>query len=131
MLALLLLPPDAAEGTYSLEAGFLEMLLQSEHRTLDPEEADFFYVPVFTSCFIYPVRWVTQLCRAALYGCPVLLACLVARSGGSPTPVWLPGQVGRCLGTLSVGGGLGARGCEPLASLCVPGRCVCSLGLRL
>ena len=25
-------------------AGLLEMLLQSEHRTLDPEEADFFYV---------------------------------------------------------------------------------------
>ena len=42
--------------TYALEPGFLEMLLQSEHRTLDPEEADFFYVPVFTSCFIWPVR---------------------------------------------------------------------------
>jgi hypothetical protein len=25
--------------TYTLESGFLEMLLQSEHRTLDPEEA--------------------------------------------------------------------------------------------
>ena len=57
----------AAEGTYSLEAGFLEMLLQSEHRILDPEEADFFYVPVFTSCFIYPVRWATLVffCVAA------------------------------------------------------------------
>ncbi|KAL4425009.1 hypothetical protein ABPG77_002894 [Micractinium sp. CCAP 211/92] len=42
--------------TYALESGFLEMLLQSEHRTLDPEEADYFYVPTFTSCFINPVR---------------------------------------------------------------------------
>jgi hypothetical protein len=29
-----------------LVAGLHEMFLQSEHRTLDPEEADFFYVPV-------------------------------------------------------------------------------------
>jgi hypothetical protein len=28
---------------------------QSEHRTLDPEEADFFYVPVYTSCWMHPV----------------------------------------------------------------------------
>ena len=87
---------------YALETGLLEMLLQSEHRTLDPEEAggqlsadswehqarqcqarmhsvscwasplaqihftklanafiaaaDFFYVPVFPSCFIESVR---------------------------------------------------------------------------
>ena len=27
-------------------AGLHEMLLQSEHRTLDPEEADYFYIPV-------------------------------------------------------------------------------------
>lgn len=27
-------------------AGLHEMLLQSEHRTLDPEEADYFYMPV-------------------------------------------------------------------------------------
>ena len=30
-------------------------MLQSEHHTLDPEEADYFYVPVYTSCFIHPV----------------------------------------------------------------------------
>ncbi|PSC72923.1 exostosin-like glycosyltransferase [Micractinium conductrix] len=42
--------------TYGAETGFLEALLQSEHRTLDPEEADFFYVPVFTACFMSPVR---------------------------------------------------------------------------
>ncbi len=26
------------------------------HRTFDPEEADFFYVPVYTSCYINPVH---------------------------------------------------------------------------
>lgn len=31
--------PRFADWTYALESGFLEMLLQSEHRTLDPEEA--------------------------------------------------------------------------------------------
>lgn len=30
----------------ALPSGLREMLLQSEHRTLDPEEADFFYIPV-------------------------------------------------------------------------------------
>jgi hypothetical protein len=34
----------------------LQMLLQSPHRTLDPEEADFFYVPAYTSCFMWPVH---------------------------------------------------------------------------
>ncbi|EFN59979.1 hypothetical protein CHLNCDRAFT_56485 [Chlorella variabilis] len=47
---------NAPDWTYAFEPGFLEMLMQSEHRTLDAEEADFFYVPVFTSCFIWPVR---------------------------------------------------------------------------
>ncbi|RMZ55166.1 hypothetical protein APUTEX25_005444 [Auxenochlorella protothecoides] len=41
---------------YQLEMGLHEMLLQSPHRTLDPEEADFFYVPVYTSCLIMPVQ---------------------------------------------------------------------------
>jgi hypothetical protein len=31
------------------------MLLQSEHRTLDPEEADYFYLPVYVACFINPI----------------------------------------------------------------------------
>ena len=31
--------PVGAEWVYMLETGFVEMLLQSEHRTLDPEEA--------------------------------------------------------------------------------------------
>ncbi|KAK9805381.1 hypothetical protein WJX73_008851 [Symbiochloris irregularis] len=41
---------------YSLESLLHEHLLQSPHRTLDPEEADFFYVPVYTSCYIHPVH---------------------------------------------------------------------------
>ena len=28
---------------------------QTEHRTLDPEEADYFYMPVYTSCFMHPI----------------------------------------------------------------------------
>ncbi|GAB4813993.1 hypothetical protein N2152v2_001039 [Parachlorella kessleri] len=40
---------------YGAETALHEMLLQSEHRTLDPEEADLFYLPVYTSCFIFPV----------------------------------------------------------------------------
>lgn len=40
---------------YSLESLFHELLLQSPHRTLDPEEADFFYVPVYASCLAWPV----------------------------------------------------------------------------
>lgn len=41
--------------TYAIEGYLHETLLQSEHRTLDPEEADFFYVPVYTGCFMHPV----------------------------------------------------------------------------
>ena len=42
--------------TYTIETLLHEHLLQSGHRTLDPEEADFFYVPVYTSCFMHPVH---------------------------------------------------------------------------
>ena len=41
--------------TYAIESLLHEWLLQSPHRTLDPDEADFFYVPVYTSCFMHPV----------------------------------------------------------------------------
>jgi hypothetical protein len=27
----------------------------SHHRTLDPEEADFFYVPIMSTCWFFPV----------------------------------------------------------------------------
>lgn len=40
---------------YQADTGIHEMLLQSRHRTLDPEEADFFYIPVYVSCFFWPV----------------------------------------------------------------------------
>ncbi|KAG7674943.1 hypothetical protein Ndes2526A_g07692 [Nannochloris sp. 'desiccata'] len=40
---------------YQAETGLHEMLLQSKHRTLDPEKADFFYMPVYVSCFYWPV----------------------------------------------------------------------------
>eukprot|EP00877_Chromochloris_zofingiensis_P008502 jgi/Chrzof1/3905/Cz13g12240.t1 len=33
-----------------------ELMLSSEHRTLDPEEADFFYVPAYLSCYLWPVH---------------------------------------------------------------------------
>ena len=36
---------------YSLEASFHEYLLQSPHRTTDPAEADFFFAPVYSTCF--------------------------------------------------------------------------------
>ncbi len=41
---------------YRAEPALHEMLLQSPHRTLDPALADFFYVPVYTSCFLWPVH---------------------------------------------------------------------------
>jgi hypothetical protein len=31
------------------------LLLQSPHRTMDPEEADFFFVPAYVSCFTWPI----------------------------------------------------------------------------
>ena len=41
--------------TYAIETGFHELLAQSPHRTLDPEEADFFYAPVYTACYAHPI----------------------------------------------------------------------------
>jgi hypothetical protein len=43
------------EWAYGSEPALHEALAQSEHRTLDPEEADFFYVPVYLACFTWPV----------------------------------------------------------------------------
>jgi hypothetical protein len=40
---------------YQAETAIHEMLLQSPHRTLDPEKADFFYMPVYLACFYWPV----------------------------------------------------------------------------
>ena len=35
---------------YSIEPVLHEQMLVSPHRTLDPEEADFFYVPAYSAC---------------------------------------------------------------------------------
>lgn len=43
------------DWAYGVEALFHEQLLQSSHRTLNPEEADFFYAPVYASCYLHPV----------------------------------------------------------------------------
>eukprot|EP00201_Polytomella_parva_P014690 CAMPEP_0175050468 /NCGR_PEP_ID=MMETSP0052_2-20121109/7275_1 /TAXON_ID=51329 ORGANISM="Polytomella parva, Strain SAG 63-3" /NCGR_SAMPLE_ID=MMETSP0052_2 /ASSEMBLY_ACC=CAM_ASM_000194 /LENGTH=861 /DNA_ID=CAMNT_0016314673 /DNA_START=726 /DNA_END=3311 /DNA_ORIENTATION=+ len=39
---------------YDVESLFHEMLMTSEHRTFDPDEADFFYVPIYQGCFMHP-----------------------------------------------------------------------------
>lgn len=41
---------------YGIETLMHELMLSSEHRTLDPEEADFFYVPAYLSCYLWPVH---------------------------------------------------------------------------
>eukprot|EP00798_Chlamydomonas_sp_ICE-L_P006523 gene6523-3163_t len=39
----------------------IEMFMQREHRTFDPNEADYFFVPVLTTCLIFPVfAWADQ-----------------------------------------------------------------------
>ena len=40
---------------YTVDVALHEFLLRSRHRTLDPVEADFFYVPLYMSCAILPV----------------------------------------------------------------------------
>ncbi len=45
-----------SDWTYMLEPHLHELMLQSPHRTLDPDEADFFYVPVYASCYMHPVH---------------------------------------------------------------------------
>lgn len=46
-----------------------ESLLRSPHRTLDPEEADYFYVPAYGGCYIsefnrpYPSHWLCDGCH--------------------------------------------------------------------
>ncbi|GFR42914.1 hypothetical protein Agub_g3913, partial [Astrephomene gubernaculifera] len=40
---------------YALESYWIEHLTTSQHRTFDPEEADFFFVPVQLTCYLWPV----------------------------------------------------------------------------
>lgn len=42
---------DCMSSMYSAEVLIHEQLLRSEHRTTDPEQADFFYVPIYMSCY--------------------------------------------------------------------------------
>ncbi|KAG2493469.1 hypothetical protein HYH03_008286 [Edaphochlamys debaryana] len=44
-----------ADG-YSIEVYLHDMLMLSKHRTFDPEEADYFYVPVYFTCWTWPVN---------------------------------------------------------------------------
>ena len=46
---------DESHWTYSIETALHEWLLQSEHRVLEPDQADLFYAPVYTSCFMHPI----------------------------------------------------------------------------
>ncbi|KAL6758371.1 exostosin-like glycosyltransferase [Haematococcus lacustris] len=47
---------DIPNWVYSVDTILHESLLQSQHRTFDPEEADFFYVPQYSTCFIFPIK---------------------------------------------------------------------------
>ena len=43
-------------NSYMLEFALHEMILQSAHLTRDPDEADFFFVPLYESCFVWPIH---------------------------------------------------------------------------
>lgn len=64
---------DFSPQLYLIETGLHEMLAQSPHRTLVPEEADFFYVPVSpTSCAlsVCPSLHLTPFITVSLVVCP-------------------------------------------------------------
>ncbi|KAG2424765.1 hypothetical protein HXX76_014189 [Chlamydomonas incerta] len=44
-------------NAYALESVLHEVMLASEHRTFDPEEADYFYVPIMWSCLFDVYGW--------------------------------------------------------------------------
>lgn len=46
---------DTNDWIYGIETYFHEMLLMSPHRTFDPEEADFFFVPIYVTCYFWPI----------------------------------------------------------------------------
>ncbi len=46
---------NVMDNGYSIETYLHEAMLLSSHRTFDPLEADFFYVPVFVACLMWPV----------------------------------------------------------------------------
>ncbi|GFR49988.1 hypothetical protein Agub_g12134 [Astrephomene gubernaculifera] len=50
-------PDWVGYNAYSTEPVLHELFLASEHRTLDPEEADFFFVPVNVGCMLDVYGW--------------------------------------------------------------------------
>ncbi|GAX80495.1 hypothetical protein CEUSTIGMA_g7933.t1 [Chlamydomonas eustigma] len=60
---------------YGLETYMHETLLQSKHRTFDPEKADYFYVPVYYTCLIHPIYSQADM---PWYPGPLKLRCLQA-----------------------------------------------------
>ena len=46
---------DFTAETYGVETALHEAMLQSRHRTYNPNEADLFYVPGYIACYIHPV----------------------------------------------------------------------------
>lgn len=44
--------PNCTTNFYSAEYSLHQFLLKSEYRTLEPSEADFFYVPAYSCCFL-------------------------------------------------------------------------------
>ncbi|KXZ50759.1 hypothetical protein GPECTOR_15g444 [Gonium pectorale] len=44
-------------NAYAVESFLHELFLTSEHRTFDPEEADFFYVPIMWACLFDVYGW--------------------------------------------------------------------------
>jgi hypothetical protein len=47
-------------SSYMLEFALHEMLLQSTHLTHNADEADFFFIPLYESCFVWPIHGHTE-----------------------------------------------------------------------
>jgi len=61
--------PAWTSNLYGAEVALHEALLASPHRTHAPEEADYFFVPVYVGCFVsefnrpYPTHWLCDGCH--------------------------------------------------------------------
>lgn len=44
--------PNCTSNFYSAEYSLHQFLLKSQYRTLDPDQADYFYVPAYSCCFL-------------------------------------------------------------------------------
>jgi hypothetical protein len=110
---------DFSAWPYATEPLLHELLLRSEHRTLDPEEADFFYVPVYSACFVdggvfgsADAPWFHAPSKSRVKGASVMVASALAwiretypywdrRKGADH--VWLfSGDEGACWGPAEV-----------------------------